>query len=108
MIQYRTLTSTIILSALPFSEKTNHLTLPSQQIDICFPNLNFEGLLENSVSNVDYVTSKSMAFTFKMKQWMKFMKFVQCILSKMDHFTGTLVANTIEHVSKKELYTINF
>ncbi len=53
-------------------------------------------------TNVDDVTSENTTFTFKMTQWMKFMMFVQCIWSKVDHFTGNLDANTIE----KELYII--
>ncbi len=39
-------------------------------------------------------------------QWMEFMKFVECIWSKTDHFMGNLGANTIKHVSKKELFIL--
>ncbi len=37
------------------------------------------------------------------------MKFVECMWSKTDNFTGKLGANTIKYVSKKELYHfVNF
>ncbi len=41
-----------------------------------------------------------------MMQWMKFMKFVQCIWSKTNHFTHNFGTNMTKHVSKKELYII--
>ncbi len=55
-------------------------------------------------ANVNDVNSKSVAFTFKMKQWMAFVKFVQCIWSNTDHCMGNVDANTIKHVSNKKLY----
>ncbi len=42
-----------------------------------------------------------------MMQWMKFMKFVQCIWSQTDHFTGNVGTNMIDHVSKKEFHIIS-
>ncbi len=57
-------------------------------------------------TNVDDITSKSAAFTFKMKLSMKFTKCVQCIWSKMNHFMGDFGAIAIDHVSKKELPSI--
>ncbi len=51
-------------------------------------------------------TREKAAFTFKLMQWMKFMKFVECIWPKTDYFTGNFGANMIKHISKKELYII--
>ncbi len=85
-------TSTII-SALLYRKK-NHFTL-----------LNISSYVSRIlISWVKFhdATSKSATFTFKMMEWIKFMKFVGCIESKTDHFTSNVCANMIEHVNKKE------